>query len=184
MSVGSSHGPVPTGASTLLLASSASAHRGATCWATAGTAPDWSACPAMRVTHTAPNPPSPPSPLLGAVPTSSCSTIWPLRVSTPTRAPQGGATGGRSRREAPVHSCPLVSSYFDFVQTSTSVRRRTSVSTSVSTRRGATGVSAPLDIASWQTGRRVKVGTTCCPRQPCSRTCMLIKKDACVRIKT
>lgn len=130
----------------------------------------------MRVTHTAP---SPPSPLLGAVPTSSCSTIWPLRVSTPTRAPQGGATGGRSRREAPVHSCPLASSYFDFVQTSTSVRRRTSVSTSVSTRRGATGVSAPLDIASWQTGRHVKVGTTCCPRQPCSRTCMLIKRCLC-----
>lgn len=90
MSVSGCHSPVPTSASTLLVASSAPARRGATCWGTANPVPVWSVCPAMKVTLTATKRHNP---LLREAPTSDCTTTWPLRASTPTQPPQGGATG-------------------------------------------------------------------------------------------
>lgn len=89
MSVSGSLSPVPTSASTVLAASSAPARRGTTCWVMANPALGWSGCPVMRVTHTATDHHSP---LLSAT-TSTSTTTWPLRATTPTPALHGCTTG-------------------------------------------------------------------------------------------
>lgn len=89
MSVSDSLSPVPISASTLLVASSALAHQGATCWEMASPALGWNVYPATKVTHMAT---ARLSPLLNKDRASGCTTALLLTATTPMLPPQAGAT--------------------------------------------------------------------------------------------